>query len=311
MIVSEMGQGSRDTAGLAAATTRAASLQTYYTIRLLADRDRVADAYRTYAYFRWVDDWIDQDRRLPSERLEFIRRQTALIEGCYEGQVPFEVTDEEAMLVDLVRSDPSPKSGLASYIRNMLAVMSFDAGRRGRLISESELNGYTLSLAIAITEAIHYFIGHVQASPHTAARCLVTAAHITHMLRDAREDLEAGYFNIPSEFLRAHHISAHDVESPGYRAWVKRRVGLARRYFKAGRKHLSQVENARCRLACLAYTARFEIVLDMIEADGWLLRPAYRERKSLGSALRMGRSILFSTVAERVPQEAFRVQVPR
>jgi hypothetical protein len=34
---------------LPAAITRAASKQTYYTIRLLADRDRVLDAYRAYA----------------------------------------------------------------------------------------------------------------------------------------------------------------------------------------------------------------------------------------------------------------------
>ncbi len=311
MIQSKMGQKNQETADLAASTTRKASLQTYYTIRFLADRDRLADAYRTYGYFRWVDDWIDQGGRLSSERLEFIRRQTALIDGCYEGRVPFETTTEEAILVDLVRSNPSPGSGLASYIRNMLEVMSFDAGRRGRLISQAELSGYTLSLAIAITEAIHYFIGHDQASPHTATRLLVTAAHITHMLRDTREDLEAGYFNIPIEFLRERHISIHDLGSPSYRAWVQRRVDVARRYFKAGRAQLSQVKSARCRLACLAYTARFEIVLDMIERDGWLLRAAYQERKNLGSALRMGQSILSSTIGGRVPPGAYRIQVRR
>ena len=41
---------SRDT--LAESITWAASKQTYLTIRYLVDRDRVADAYRTYAYFR-------------------------------------------------------------------------------------------------------------------------------------------------------------------------------------------------------------------------------------------------------------------
>ena len=39
-------------ATLAAAMTRRASAQTYATIRLLADRDRAADAFRAYAYFR-------------------------------------------------------------------------------------------------------------------------------------------------------------------------------------------------------------------------------------------------------------------
>jgi large subunit ribosomal protein L18 len=44
---------------LAASITKAASKQSYYTIRFLVDRDRMDDAYRAYAYFRWVDDIID------------------------------------------------------------------------------------------------------------------------------------------------------------------------------------------------------------------------------------------------------------
>ncbi len=39
--------------------TKAASKQTYYTIRFLVDRARLEDAYRAYAYFRWVDDVLD------------------------------------------------------------------------------------------------------------------------------------------------------------------------------------------------------------------------------------------------------------
>ncbi len=299
-----MGEGLRNTASLAACTTYNASLQTYYTVRLLADRDRLDDAFRTYAYFRWVDDCIDGNASAPSERAQFVRRQTQVIDGSYSGQPPGDVSLEEAMLVDLVRSDPSPRSGLAAYVRNMLAVMSFDSGRRGRLISQSELNSYTHSLAVAVTEAIHYFIGHGQAAPRDSSRYLaVSAAHITHMLRDTWPDLEAGYFNIPVEYLESQHISAHDVHSPAYCAWVKGRVGLARAYFKAGREFIARVENARCRLAYFAYIARFETVLDMIERDGWLLRREYGERKSFTNAFRMAWSILISAIPTRLAAE--------
>lgn len=62
---------------LAAAIPRAASKQTYSTIHLFFDRGRVDDAYRDYAYFRWVDDRLDRegsprtDRKLalPDRRL--------------------------------------------------------------------------------------------------------------------------------------------------------------------------------------------------------------------------------------------------
>ena len=46
---------------LAAAITKAASKQTYYTICLFVDREHVDDAYRAYGYFRWVDDVLDAE----------------------------------------------------------------------------------------------------------------------------------------------------------------------------------------------------------------------------------------------------------
>lgn len=307
-----MGIGLHGTAELAAFTTHKASLQTYYTIRLLVDRNRVANAFRAYAYFRWVDDRIDGGGDSARERQAFLERQVALAEGVYQARVPFDVTPEEGMLVDLVRSDPSRHNGLATYIRKLMAVMAFDSRRRGRLISVSELNAYSRDLAIAVTEAIHYFIGHDQAASRERGRYLaVMGAHVTHMLRDTYEDIEEGYFNVPQEVLGMRHISVVDVESPGYRQWVKERVELARTYFREGRRFVSGVENSRCRLAYFAYIARFEIVLDMIESDGWVLRPEYGERKSLGSAWQMVQSVVVSSVAARPPRTGEEVLIRR
>src|SRR5690606_29823686 len=55
---------------LAERITRAASKQSYYTIPLLVDRCPVADAFRSYAYFRWVDDMLDEMLSAPQERLD-------------------------------------------------------------------------------------------------------------------------------------------------------------------------------------------------------------------------------------------------
>jgi hypothetical protein len=60
---------------------------------------------------------------------------------------------------------------------------------------------------------------------------------------------------------------------------------------------MAQVKNLRCRLAGYAYTARFEWMLQAIERDNYRLRSAYPERKSLGAALWIGRSILASIFA--------------
>jgi len=281
----------------ASAITRAASKQTYYTIRFLVDRARVDDAYRAYAYFRWVDDILDADSGSESERQAFLERQKSLLGKCYQGETPRDVNIQEKMLVELVQRDREKKSGLGIYLRNMMLVMDFDARRRGRLISQAELNEYTHWLAVAVTENLHHFIGHGQFAPLDETRYLaVSAAHITHMLRDTYDDMRAGYYNIPREVLEAHHIGPQDVHSTAYRLWVQSRIQLAREYFKAGRAYFRRVQNPRCRLACFAYIARFDWLLDTFEAEGCFLRPQYEERKHLGTGLRMSWLALSSAI---------------
>jgi phytoene/squalene synthetase len=288
-----MEKGFKSDHKLAEAITWAASKQTYYTVRYLVDRERVDNAYRTYAYFRWVDDQLDADQLGATARIEFVERQRALMDGLYRGQILGGLADEEQMLVRLVQSDSEPNSGLQAYIRNMMAVMVFDAYRRGRLISQKELSEYTRWLATAVTEAMHYFIGHCCASPKNETRYLaVTAAHIVHMLRDTHDDVAAGYVNIPREYLEAHNLAADDVSHPAYRQWVRGRVQLARTYFKLGANYLAQVQNPRCRLAGYTYTARFIGVLDAIEKNDYVLQPAYPETKQFGSMLRTSWSVL-------------------
>jgi phytoene/squalene synthetase len=292
----------------ASAITKAASQQTYYTIRFLADRGRVEDAFRAYGYFRWVDDVLDSDPgsgRAPSEsevseRSVFLERQKSLLDSCYRGEPPRDVNSHEKMLVTLIKHDQEKHSGLQSYLRNMMLVMDFDARRRGALISQAELNAYTRWLAVAVTEALHYFIGHGAFAPRGETRYLaVSAAHITHMIRDTYEDVRAGYFNIPREVLEAGRIGPQDVDSAAYRAWVKSRVRLARAYFQAGREYSRQLQNLRLRLAGFAYTARFEWLLETIEKEDFILRPQYIERKSMRAGMRMSGLVLSAMMGMR------------
>jgi phytoene/squalene synthetase len=277
---------------LAQAITWAASKQTYLTIRLFVDRERIGHAYRTYAYFRWLDDRLDQDGLSQPERIAFVERQKAVMERLFSGERPKDLCAEEEMLAELVQSDSQPESGLRIYIHEMMAVMSFDAYRRGRLISQKELTEYTRWLAVAVTEAMHYFIGHACRPPREGRYLAVTAAHIAHMLRDAQDDTQTGYINIPREYLESAGISARDAHNPAYRKWVRGRVELARTYFQAGQAYLRQVPSLRCRLAGYAYIARFTGLLDLIEADGYRLRAEYPPRKLFGAGLKMAWEVL-------------------
>jgi hypothetical protein len=293
---------SQSTSQLASEITRVASRQTYYTVRFLVDRDRVADAYRAYAYFRWVDDQLDAGQMNAANRMAFVERQSSLVERLCRGERVPPHMPEECLLADLIRGDRQPDSSLRSYIYHMMAVMAFDAERRGRLISSVELNNYTRWLAAAVTEALHYFIGNRCGSPQNEMRYLAaTGAHITHMLRDTYDDIAVGYFNIPREVVDAGDIEPRDVQSPTYRAWVLQRAGQARECFRAGRAYLAQVQNPRCRMAGHAYIARFEAVLDVIERDGYRLREAYPECRALSTGIRAGFAVLSEALYPHLP----------
>ena len=282
-----------NTAHLAAEMTRAASTQSYYTIRFLADRDRVADAYRAYAYFRWIDDRIDEGGGSAAERAAFLRRQQALVEAGYRAAsygrpMPGDLCAEEQLLADLIAGDEAPDSGLRTYLDNMMAVMAFDVERRGRPVSAAELDRYVDLLATGVIEALLHFIGHNCPAPRGEGRAAaVRGACIIHMLRDLIEDCANGYNNIPAEYLAANGLTIDDRDHPAFRAWVAGRVAQARDCFREGRDFIAQVANARCRLAGRAYIARFEYVAGLIERDGYRLRSDYPERKSLRAGLWM------------------------
>lgn len=281
---------------LASAITKAASKQTFYTIRFLVDRPRMDDAYRAYAYFRWVDDVLDAEAsgRAASEvqrfeRRTFLDRQKSLLEECLRGSVPRDVNRHEAMLVELVRHTGPVDARLEAYLRHMMLVMDFDVRRRGRLVSQAELDEYTRGLAIAVTEAMHYFIGGSCAAPRDETRYLaVSGAHILHMLRDTYPDMRAGYFNVPREVLEAHSIGPADIHTDAYRTWVQGRVERARADFDAGRRYFARIQSGRHRLAGLAYIARFEWLIEKLEQDAFRIRRRYDERTSLRTGIRMG-----------------------
>lgn len=266
------------TARLSRTITWAGSRQAFLTIRLLVDKALVDDAYRAYAYFRWVDDFIDSPIRSDSERTSFIQRQRDLVEHLYVDEQPPVLCREEEIDVDLINNDSGTNNGLQSYIRTMMDVMEFDASRKGRLISEQELTWYSDHLGKAVVDCIQYFIGNEYSYPHEPDQYkTAVAAHIVHMLRDMQQDISNGFFNIPGEFLQANGIQSGDVENQFLRDWVHDRVTQSRGLFKEGKAYLETTGVLRYRVAGHWYAARFEVVLDAIERDEYVLRSSYNK----------------------------------
>jgi phytoene/squalene synthetase len=290
-------------AELAQSITWTGSKQTYYTARLVVDKDLVDDFYRSYAYFRWIDDIIDITAQSDGERIAFTRRQKILIDSLYGQEKPDDLTPEENILADLIENDRGEDSGLQSFIRNMFAIIEFDAIRKGRLINDVELAWYLESLAKSVTDGLQYFIGNGHPYPPGENKySAAVAAHITHLLRDMLPDTEDGFINIPLEYLDAHHITYDQVQSDAYRAWVRSRVQLARENFQQGKCYLDGLDVLRTKIAGYWYCARFESVLDTIEKDDYQLRSEYEERRKVSTWLKiawLGISISFKHIFAR------------
>jgi phytoene/squalene synthetase len=293
-----------DNAALAPSITWKGSKQTYVTGRLLIDRDLVDDFYRAYAYFRWVDDVIDISSQSDEERNAFITRQRELIDYLYDGGVPDGLGREEEMLAALISHDRGESSGLQSFVRNMFAIIEFDANRKGWSVDHEELAWYTSRLAVSVTDGIQYFIGNGHPYPDGDRRLLAAeGAHIAHLLRDTVQDTADGYINIPADYLETHNIQAENVDRPPYRAWVRSRVEQARLNIEEGKRYLDELEVLRCKIAGYWYCARFEGVLDRIEADGYVLRDEYGERRKVYTWIKiiwLGASITFRHILRRV-----------
>lgn len=257
---------------LAKTITRHSSRQTYLTIKLLVNRHLQADCYKAYAYFRWLDDQVDDVLAAQKDRMEFIIKQKQLIANAYQNLTPKIENAEEQLILDLIQSNPLPNTKLANFIKNFFAIIEFDAYRKGRAITQTEYLWYTQTLGQAVTECIEYFM-EVANPPKSADHYKAAiASHITHILRDFEEDQLQGYFNKPQD-------------NQNNQEWVKDQVKQARIYFRQGKEYINTLQSWRVKLVATWYCNRFEWILDTIENDRYHLRYNYYPKKHFKNIL--------------------------
>jgi phytoene/squalene synthetase len=113
-------------------------------------------------------------------------------------------------------------------------------------------------------------------------------------------DIAEGFINIPSEYLDEHGIGPEDMDSPPFRAWVRKCVEQARENFREGKRYLDSLEVLRCKIMGYWYCARFEGILDTIERDGYSLRAVYKTRFIRLKMLRLGVTLTSKHIFNRV-----------
>jgi phytoene/squalene synthetase len=261
--------------GLAKSITWKGSKLTYLIGRLFVDRDLKEDFFRAYAYFRWIDDIVDELNSTREDRILFITRQDTLIRSLFSGKTLLNnLRPEEELLVQLTQASHNHSDNLRSFVENMFAIIKFDSYRKDRYISSAELDWYSQCLSRSVVDGLQYFIGNDHDYPRSENQySAAIAAHITHMLRDTIPDIANGFINIPHDVVPEQSIKTTD--HPSVRTWVKGRVMLARKHFQDGREYIRSLQVKRCQLASYLYCTQFEQILDAIERDDYVVRHAY------------------------------------
>jgi phytoene/squalene synthetase len=282
---------------LAEKITRQNSWQTYLTIKWLVDPPLKEAAFRTYAYFRWLDDEIDLECDTKEKRSDLIKRQRKIVETdqLKENDL-IKLKPEEKLLAEILVGNRRKDAKFISYVQNFIAIIEFDAKRRNKLVSATELAWYSHTLSKAVTDGIAYFIDCNSTQTDSADRYRAgIGTHLAHMLRDYCQDIENGYINIPKEYLDTHKLMPSDIDNPLFRLWVKDMVRRARMDLARGRKYIAtNVPGFRSKIAAYWYCCHYDGILDQIERDEFRLRVSYPNINKLDNYLRIIKSVVIA-----------------
>ncbi len=261
---------------LARRIVKAENPETYFLGRLLYDRGLADYFFLCYAYFRWVDDHVDDPAIGADEGRVFLRRQRALLHLLYQEEALPHICPQEQMLAQLVIYDLAHGSEIRQVISPMFECLAFDGGRRGHILSHEQLDWYSRALGRSYTDSQQYFIARGHRYPRGPDQYVTgTVAHRVHILRDFLSDLSFGYVNISKEDLDTYQIDLARVNDVRFRKWVRDKVRADREECRLGKTYLDRLGVWRCKLLGYLYCLRYEAVLDTIERDGCRLRESY------------------------------------
>ncbi len=235
----------------------------YYAFLPLRPHRRRA-LYAVYAFARLADDLADEpDRPLP-ERMarldELEQRLTAMLDGRPTGAVFL-------ALADAVRRFGIPGHALHELLTGMRQDQNIS-----RFATFEDLREYcylaagTMGLACA---AIFEASGP-QASDYAVAQGL--GMQLVNIMRDVREDAEAGRIYLPRDLMAAHGVTEEDIRAgrsdTGWRELMRDLAARARTALDDGARLLPLT--ARDARICPALLADlYTTILDRIEAADW------------------------------------------
>ncbi len=228
-----------------------------------------------YIYFRWLDDQIDNTKD-KKKRLKIASEQKRFLSDIFRGKFQKGLCFQKRLMQAAARFRKS--QDLKPFVMQMFRALEFDAERKGRLCSRAELMDYSKDIGYSYAKGVHYFSSGfpINKNPNHLTKAAF-AAHLVHILRDLKEDIDEGFINIPKEELAAFRINLQNLDSYDFRSWVRYRLHRAQKIFRSSKKMAKRLKNRGERISFYIYCLRYEYVMKKIKKDDYILRRSYEK----------------------------------
>lgn len=180
----------------------------------------------SYAYLRWIDDYIDTAKNSLEEKKKFLDRQKFLFDKSLNGETIDYSYTEETFLFYFIQFAVEQKSELIiNAVKNMIDTIEMDLLRleADGMFSESEFDLYIEKQSKALYDIIVYFFlpkqyHHIR---NTQGRFQARA----FIMRDLIEDIDAGLINISREDIKKFDLNLSTIiAKKGLEAWIEKEL---------------------------------------------------------------------------------------
>ena len=182
-----------------------------------------------YAYFRLVDDFIDNPNIPLTERKEFIDRQKQIIK-LHQAKESYEprIIEEYYLFYFIEFALQNNLDILVENIYNMIDTFSWDVDRLfdDGIFSEDQLYNYSRLQSEAVQSILSYFMSDKDPKDFNHENLELSIINTKMlMLRDLEEDLDMGFINISREDIEKYDLNIQNLkEDENLNVWIKDQV---------------------------------------------------------------------------------------
>ena len=217
----------------AAAITKQSNTSFYYSFSLLPRHKREA-LHTVYAFCRYTDDLVDEERD-EGRKVVLLRRWRMELGQALRGESSFPLLNQLSSTARMFRI---PVDHFYDLIRGMEMDLT-----RTRYETFGDLREYCALVASSVGLMCRQIFGYRRESTREYAINLGIALQLTNILRDIKDDAGRGRIYIPQEDLRRFSYSEDDLlncrYTPEFVNLMRFQVERARTYFRLAQEALT------------------------------------------------------------------------